>query len=229
MLSYNDGSGGLATRHVVTLTGDQADSLVNAWEFERRAVGGNVHPSTFSEGTIDDWIGIAPDTSNWSDLAAGYWEAVSILANSKRPSISAPYLYLSRHTLELHLKAVIMFGQEWMRVAPDLPGHHDLAKLWTAAVPIAKATRLKDDSRLRTVGQMVDDYCKVDCGSYSFRYPVSKNNEPIQHQAFLHAFSLEKHAELFQNAVDFLGELIRTLRILILFSKDGLAPQPIGV
>lgn len=130
-----------------------------------------MRPPTFSAGTSDDWTGIKPDV-DWLDLIREYRAAMDILAREQPPGVPAPYLFLCRHTLELQLKAIVVLGQQSMKLVPDLPPVHDLQKLWTAAYPIAKTRSWVKDDELATVRQVVDDYHLADPSSFAFRYPV---------------------------------------------------------
>jgi len=205
-------------RHIAKLSESQVEELINSWEFERRESKDQERPITFPFGEVDDWTGIRPG-SDWQDLIKGYREAVEILATTPPRTTAAPYLYLCRHTLELQMKAVIMLGQQSMHLAPDLPSHHDLQKLWTAAFPIAKHNFPKGETQLADVRQVVDDYHMADAGSFSFRYPVTKGNKPVDHASFIHAFSHKHHASQFRKACDTLDEIINKLRLSVLLSR----------
>jgi hypothetical protein len=197
------------------LSKSQADELINVWDFERRQSPNDHRPVTFPAGDFDDWTGIRPD-SDWLDLVRGYRLAAALLTSAASNEAAAPYLYLCRHTLELQLKAIIMLGQQAMRLVLDLPGHHDLQKLWTAAYPIASARRPNGATQLAMIRRIIDDYNQADPGSYNFRYPVTKNNTPIVHKAFVHAFSQRTHASNMKEAFDYLDDIIRELRFSVL-------------
>lgn len=197
------------------LSKSQVDELINVWDFERRQSPDDHRPVTFPAGDYDDWTGIGPD-SDWLDLVRGYRAATELLTSAASTKVAAPYLYLCRHTLELQLKAIIMLGQQALRLVLDLPSHHDLQKLWTAAYPIASGRRPSGSKELAAIRQIVDDYNKADPGSYNFRYPVTRSNMPIVHKAFVHAFSQKTHASNMKEAFDYLDDIIRELRFSVL-------------
>jgi hypothetical protein len=198
-------------RGIAVLSRSQVEMLINAWEFEKRTSSGEVRLSTFPQGSYDDWAGIKPN-SDWIDLVRGYRAAIDVLANQLPKDSGAPYLYLCRHTLELQLKGIIMLGQEMMDLAYDLPEHHDLQRLWTAAFPIAASKGKKVTERLSVVRRVIDDYHQADPGSFNFRYPVAKGNRPIAHKAFIHAFSLKDHTTAMIEAYDVLDAIIHQMR-----------------
>jgi hypothetical protein len=224
-------SEGTAERRPARLSKEAADELINTWDFERRQKNRGLRPSTFPVGSLDDWTGIKPK-SDWLDIIREYRASIDLLGRDLPREVSAPWLYLSRHTLELQLKAIIMLGQEAMALASGLPPHHDLQKLWTAAYPIAKSRRGVTDADLAMVRQVIDDYHDADPGSSSFRYPVAKSNKPVAHRAFVHAFSKKAHATAVRRACDYLDDIIRKLRFAVLFrgaqqvaAEQGVAPD----
>lgn len=217
-LLLTDAEGG--TSPIWRLSAEQADELLNIWEFERRSQSRTDRPSTFSEGSYDDWTGIKPD-SDWYDLVSSYRAAMESLAGICKPNIAAPYLYICRHTLELQLKAIIMLGQKVLRLDPDLPGHHDLQKLWTAAYPIAVAVNFKRLDDLLQVRSIVEHYHSADASSFNFRYPVSRANAPIVHKDWIHSFGLAGHSERMRVGTALLDAVIRKLRFRITFAALG--------
>jgi hypothetical protein len=218
-LALTNGEGGQA--FPARLSREEADKLINTWDFERRQRPKGLRPSTFPVGNLDDWTGIKPD-SDWVDLIREYRASIDLLGRDLPREASAPWLYLCRHTLELQLKAIIMLGQEAMALTFDLPSHHDLQRLWTAAYPIAKSRRGVSDTELATVRQVVDDYQDADPGSFNFRYPVATNNKPVVHKTFVHAFSKKAHASAIRSACDYLDDIVRELRFAVLVRRARL-------
>jgi hypothetical protein len=212
---------GEGARYPARLSKEAADKLINTWDFERRQKPKGLRPSTFPAGNFDDWTGIKPD-SDWLDLIREYRASIDLLGRDSTRGTSAPWLYLCRHTLELQLKAIIMLGQEAMALTYDLPSHHDLQKLWTAACPIASSRRAVSETELAKVRQVVDDYQDADPGSFNFRYPVEKNNKPVVHRDFVHAFSKKAHSSAIRGACDYLDDIIRKLRFAVLVRRARL-------
>ena len=205
----------------INIGSQDAIDLLNAWEFERRKQHDqkDTRPDVFPDGELHDWAGVTPD-SDWQDVVSGYRAASQTLAASS-PHLTHPYLFLCRHTIELQLKAIVMIGQQWLRVEPDLPGHHDLQRLWTAALPIAHAklgARLEKAIDLALVRSLIDSYHQVDSGSFAFRYPVGKNNRAHSHQAYLYRFSASGHHQKFERVADGLNKVILSLRYGLMFS-----------
>ncbi len=212
-------------RHECTLTSDQVDALLNAYRFESRKMDGKSDSVVFSPGEIDDWAGVAPD-SDWEKYVEGYACAANALCHRIPKDFIEPYLFICRHTLELILKAIIMLGQEDMDLTPDLPGHHNLEKLWTSAFPIMRIHDKCTGDEVSLVRTVVREYHRADLGSFNFRYPVSKDNRKISHEEALHAFSLESHNLQFNNAVTSLSKVIKNLKMrLILKGIDLVAAQ----
>ncbi|MFC1600815.1 hypothetical protein ACFL34_00505 [Candidatus Sumerlaeota bacterium] len=202
-------------RHQRVLTDDQINELLNAHRFESRKRDHGIDSVTFVPGEIDDWAGITPD-SDWEGFVKGYANAANALHRSVRVDSIEPYLFLCRHTLELTLKGVILLGQESLGLAQDLPDHHDLCRLWTAAYPILRDKLSNEESDF--IRSVVDEYHSMDPGSFSFRYPVSRKNRKINLDSRLQSFSLKEHNTTFRKVVDRLGGIIMILKLNILFS-----------
>lgn len=212
LLFHSDGG----HRFAGCLTQRQVDQLISTSEFERRECGPHTRPAIFPAGTVDDWTGIRPN-SNWEDLVKGYRQAVDILRARPPRTTAAPYLYLCRHLLELQLKAIIMLGQEAMELVADLPSHHDLQRLWTAAFPIVAKYYGGKTRDLEGVRALIDEYHAADPSSIGFRYPVTKGNRPVNHESFMHSFSHQGHADQLAAACDSLDKVILRIRLSRLF------------
>lgn len=200
------------------LTEDQLNELLNAYRFESRKRNHEINSVTFVPGEIDDWAGITPD-SDWEGFVNGYANAADALHKSIPVHSIEPYLFLCRHTLELTLKGVILLGQESLGLAQDLPNHHDLCRLWTAAYPILKIKAKLSNEESDLIRSVVDEYHSMDPGSFSFRYPVSIKNKKINLDSRLQSFSLKEHNITFRKVVDCLRKVIMYLKMDIVFSK----------
>jgi len=104
-----------------------------------------------------------------------------------------------------------------MGLVADLPSHHDLQRLWTAAYPIVIKYHSQKDVDLAVVRQVIDDYHAADPNSISFRYPVTKANKPVDHASFVHSFSHQQHASQFAAASEALDVTISRLRFAEIF------------
>jgi hypothetical protein len=205
-------------RYACELTDDQVDELLNAYRFESRARNGGIESVAFVPGQIHDWAGVAPD-SNWEGFVNGYVNAANALHKAIPNDSIEPYLFLCRHTLELTLKGVIMLGQESLGLIQDLPDHHDLCRLWTAALPILLIKGKLSAEQIDLIRSVVDEYHSMDAGSFSFRYPVSKRNKKINHDDRLQSFSLEKQNGTFREVVGCLHKVVKNLKMGIVLSK----------
>ena len=212
VLFYDEGH-----RRIGRLTPSQVVDLINASEFESREKSDRSQSIAFPPGNYDDWAGVRPN-SNWDHLVQAYRRAAAILATSHSLHLTEPWLFLCRHTLELQLKAIIMLGQEWLGLDADLPGHHDLQRLWTGAFPIASLQKSHSKAKSQAVRELVQAYHDADPLSFSFRYPVSKSNAPVDHAPFLQRFSIAQHRAMFDSACDYLDTLIKELGQRVSFS-----------
>lgn len=202
-------------RFVARLTPSQADELLSAWDYERRSRQPD-DKSSFPPGTYDDWAGVSPD-SDWESLVRSYRSACTIMRRGLSREATEPWLFLCRHTIELQLKAIVMLGQDALGVEPDLPDHHNLKRLWTAASPFFLLHRRPDTDLALRARAIVEAYDAADNGSYSFRYPVTRANARIKHSNALHQFSPAQHADAFERCCNYLGDIIRTLRVRLFF------------
>jgi len=200
------------------LTDEQVDELLNANRYESRKRNSGIESVAFIPGQIDDWAGIAPD-SDWEGFVNGYANAANALHKTIPNDSIEPYLFLCRHTLELTLKGVIMLGQESLGLIQDLPDHHDLRRLWTAAYPILMIKGKLSTEQINLIHSVVDEYHSMDPCSFSFRYPVSKKNKRINHDSRLQSFSLEKHSTTFREVVDCLHKVVKNLKMSIVLSE----------
>lgn len=210
-------------RRIARLSRSELEELDDSWEFERRErMPQDERPLTFPCGEIDDWTGIRPGC-DWCDFIKGYRQAVEILAEKPLRATAAPFLYLCRHTLELQLKAVIILGQKSMQLTEDLPPHHDLQKLWTAAFPIAKQNYPNGETQLAEVRQVVNDYHAADPRSSNFRYHVTRKNDLVEYASFIRSFSHQSHVSQFRKASDTLDMIVNALRFSALLASHDSA------
>jgi len=206
------------TRHIARLTDSEIEELFRASEFETRSLKASSCSTLFPLGSIDDWAGVAPK-SNWEHIVKAYAKSVTILGQSMHPTMDEPYLFLVRHTLEIWLKAIIMLGQEGLGLTQDLPDHHDLQRLWTSAFPIIQLKGHLKGDEIGRLQAMVIEYHELDPKSFSFRYPVTKKNETIQHNPRIHAFSIKQHNDRFADVEAIMSHLIKVLKIGLIWTR----------
>ena len=209
-LSLWDSDG--ACRFICDLSEQEIDELLNLYRFEEREK--NLFKSTeiFEQGEFDDWAGVSPK-SDWKKYVDGYVKSAEILGSTIPNDFIEPYLFMCRHSLELSLKSILMLGQELYDLSPDLPGHHDLRKLWTSTYPILKLLNKCEDSELEFIGKFVEEYHIIDEQSFSFRYPVSKKNISIKHENYLTAFKLSTHRNAYSKVTRIIEKVFRGIQM----------------
>ena len=134
----------------------------------------------------------------WGDLETqiggyqiGYKAAADILISdaitskdiSKLDTFVFPAIFLYRQYIELTLKYLIItlsgLSQE-EKIERMKSYNHNLDTLWKDFVKVSfDITGEKNDVALNTVGKYVQDFHVFDKGSFSFRYPFSKNLKAI--------------------------------------------------
>lgn len=232
MLFHNEGG----HRYKGTLSDDQIDSLFNAYRFELRACQTDNQSPVFQPGTIDDWTGVAPNT-DWAQYVSNFKEAALALGERHSNEFAEPFLFLCRHTFELMLKAIVMLGQEYLDLDHDLPSHHDLSRLWSAAYPMMLLTKKAEGEGLLRARKVVEEYQRVDPSSTTFRYPVDKNNSKMKAKDGLVRFSRSQHAKAFKESAEALNRTIDSLKMMIVLkglnekwkeAQQGAAPDASG-
>lgn len=131
----------------------------------------------------DPWI--HPTSVNFISYADSYKEAADELVKSaagskvKSDTLIFPILYLYRHHIELQMKFII---RTWRRLpqeeAPDYK-HHRLRDLWQECRSIIEKAFPEEENRdVEVVENVVHELAESDPGSFTFRYPVDKDDEP---------------------------------------------------
>src|SRR5688572_31347196 len=111
----------------------------------------------------------------------------SLATRSSNGIRSCPIVFLYRHALELHLKAILIHGNNVLQLEgkeetnPKAVDQHDLAVLLAAVEPIFALMGWTDDSFVHGsiksyahCKRAILEFNTVDQGSYAFRYPVQK-------------------------------------------------------
>jgi len=133
------------------------------------------------------WLGRTRVVNSWSLYAEGFKRAADQLvedlleARAFAPDLLIhPVLFLYRHYLELRLKELIIVSGKLLGETYAVPPQHELMTLWVEVRPrlervwpgvSAKKYHDAIEERLREV-------CRVDPGSYAFRYPVDTHGRP---------------------------------------------------
>jgi hypothetical protein len=153
---------------------------------------------------------------NWNDVgledflpyAMGYRQAAEILwqANERLRMGSfadfeiPPLIYLFRHSVELGIKNALLKSRAIARLNGQKPQYdnwvlqtHDLAGLWVeltnALSAIAAEDFLPSVAAMTSHTAVLDEFDRIDKGSYSFRYPTRKDGSLSLPQHF--QFSLQ--------------------------------------
>lgn len=209
-LSLLDSDGSF--RFIYHLSKEEIQELLNMYRFESRENAKLDSTEIFQLGEIDDWAGISPK-SDWKKYVDGYVKSAEVLSTSIPNDFIEPYLFMCRHSLELMLKTILMLSQELYDLSPDLPGHHDLRKLWTATYPMIRLLGKCDDSEISFAGKFIDQYHKIDELSFSFRYPVTKNNKAVEHKKYLTSFRLSTHKQSFEEVTAIFTKILQSLEM----------------
>lgn len=90
-----------------------------------------------------------------------------------------PIIFNYRQFLELSLKyQLATFGPE-VEVEPNWKSH-DLAKLWSEFLAMLERYETEDPDEVDpVVGKIILEFAKIDPGSYSYRYPVDRQGNPV--------------------------------------------------
>lgn len=121
-------------------------------------------------------------------MATGYREAGDILVRQAeenyfhRDTLIYPIVFLYRHYIELQLKYILfMYGKRAKQEADWV--HHDLDVLWPKVRRVIehfnRKPSLKNAEALNAVETCVAEFAKIDPKSFSFRYPVTKQGQPL--------------------------------------------------
>lgn len=141
-----------------------------------------------STGSIDDvvlnWYGHPAD--KFYPFATEYHYAARRLVDHSRDSElrdigACPVVFLYRHSLELLLKEILMtgryLGSESLKPDSITDMGHDLRRLWDACKSLLRGTSMWEEwsASLADHENVIVEFAKIDAGSFSFRYPISKN------------------------------------------------------
>lgn len=90
-----------------------------------------------------------------------------------------PMVFLYRHYTELSIKDIIALGRHLEGSCRGFPTHHRLRELWDEARAlidrIEHGAYYKD---IEAMGVLITQFDLIDNGSYAFRYPTTKNQQP---------------------------------------------------
>jgi len=90
-----------------------------------------------------------------------------------------PIIFNYRQFLELSLKYLISNYGPTVDIKPNWRSH-DLAELWKEFLELLDGYGTSDPDEVDpVVGKIIAEFSKIDPGSYSYRYPVDRNGNPI--------------------------------------------------
>lgn len=118
-------------------------------------------------------------------MTDGYKKAADLMVEratnepTERDYLVCPIIFNYRQFIELSLKyAIATYGRT---VGIDaIWKSHDLVRLWQAFAELLQRYGTSDpDITDPVVSEIVAEFAKIDPGSYSYRYPVDTNGNPI--------------------------------------------------
>jgi hypothetical protein len=153
----------------------------------------------------DAWI--HPSSVNFAAYADSYKRAAdhlvkkAIAKNKEQDFLIYPILFLYRHHIELQMKYIIRM---WYRRDEDRPNymHHRLGDLWRECRKIIEEAFPDDESDdVEIVEEVIRELVEADPGSFTFRYPVDKKEQPVfEEERFI---SLQNLYEVMQKTSHF--------------------------
>ena len=105
--------------------------------------------------------------------------AVAEREPAQRHCLVFPILFNYRHFLELSLKYQLATYGPTVSIEPNWNCHR-LEVLWSVFIEMLDRFGTDDPDEVDpVVGEIILEFAKIDPGSYSYRYPVNKNGEPV--------------------------------------------------
>ncbi|GBE44567.1 hypothetical protein BMS3Bbin10_02666 [bacterium BMS3Bbin10] len=90
-----------------------------------------------------------------------------------------PIIFNYRQFLELSLKYQLATYGPAVGIEPNWQSH-DLARLWSEFLALLELYGTEDpDEADPVVGKIILEFAKIDPGSYSYRYPVDRQGNPV--------------------------------------------------
>jgi hypothetical protein len=152
----------------------------------------------------DDWwhnacLNFTRDPA-WGGYAEGYKEAADIIVKSVKDDrrhidmLVFPIVFLYRQHIELRLKGLIQQAQALLDKPQDFPRTHNLSTLWEQCRSLVEeALPQFEVDEFQQIQPCIDDFCVVDPGSDSFRYPVDRNgNDSLPNIVYINLRKIEE-------------------------------------
>lgn len=90
-----------------------------------------------------------------------------------------PMMFLYRHSIELHLKSLLLAAGQLLDDPQTVPREHYLWKLWVRVRKlILKVADSKEDEWVRRANQIIKQFDDIDPTSFAFRYPTTPKGTP---------------------------------------------------
>ncbi len=125
-------------------------------------------------------VGWTPD--EWYGYAEGYRRAADVLVQHVVDEVHSqdflifPVVFLYRQSIEVHLKHLILIGNQLLGHPPIIPNHHKLVALWNQCRPVIEKVWPRGPKHdLDAVSDVLIQFEKRDPSSTVFRYPVNKD------------------------------------------------------
>lgn len=98
---------------------------------------------------------------------------------AQQDAVVYPILFLYRHYLEIAIKSLIRKARVLGDISEPLENDHKLKKLWEICSQQIKKNGSNYFEKEHThIARIIDQFCKVDPFSTSFRYPTDKKGRP---------------------------------------------------
>lgn len=133
-----------------------------------------------------EWQAQAFLEPNWVVYVHGYKTAADALVDQVIEGLQPvdfyvyPAMFLYRHYLELHLKYTLLGLQRLHGEEASIPKTHDLRVLWKEVRSRLEQEWPEDSANdlFDAVGDRIEEFMRLDNGSFAFRYPVDTKLSP---------------------------------------------------
>lgn len=123
---------------------------------------------------------------DWYHFVTGYKDAADVLvahlevAPRLAYKLGPPIVFLYRHHLELALKDLARQCGRLVGRDVALPVHHRLNDLWRLCIALLEeeSPATIDTSEVQQTTRLLDEFCRVDLTSETFRYPEDRDGNP---------------------------------------------------
>lgn len=126
---------------------------------------------------------IVTGSRGWYRYATAYKEAADSLVGTmdttyRRNMFGPPMLFLYRHSIELHLKSLLLEAGELLDDPQTIERRHYLWRLWTSVRTMLLRIDNREDEWLLRADDIIKQFDELDRESFAFRYPVRPDGAP---------------------------------------------------